>query len=569
MFKSTKPRSHTKALCLTAGSIGIVAGLLAACTTTATVLGEVGRDLKGNDAVQNQNPEYVPGEVIVKFASVPDAAMLDRVSAELGFVISWRPLIHTSHYKGQPNRANPLAFYRVANVDKNADIPAMTGQFEAVNGIVVAEPNGYTQIALVPNDPRYNEQYGPEIMNTEPAWDITLGDMSVIVAVADTGLNFTHEDLASAVWANDDPIGGGDDDGNGFIDDWRGWDFINNDNDPVDGNSHGTHVAGTIAARTDNNKGVAGMAQVTIMPLQVFSSGGGGTWEAIAEAIVYATDNDADLLNYSGGGGGGAAVLADACTYAWDNGLTVCAAAGNWGIETDFFPAAYPETIAVGATDDNDNIASFSNQGNWMDVCAPGVDIISSDISGNSGYSYKSGTSMATPHVAGAVALMYTLNSSLSTQDVRDLLRDNAVDLGSNGFDKFYGYGRVDVLTTLQAIGGSGDCLDMTVDALVAGNNATWAVSSATPNATIAVVYGFAGGSTNVNSVAGYCATFDIAGVNTSRVICQKAADGSGNANCSKSIPDFAFGKRILSQAAERDTCPDECVSNLDDQIVQ
>ncbi len=280
-----------------------------------------------------------------------------------------------------------------------------------------------------------------------------MGDASVIICVADTGINFDHEEFQDgAIWTNpgEIPDNGIDDDNNGFIDDVHGWDGYYHDNDPRDANGHGSHVAGTIGARLNNGVGIAGMANVTLVPFQVFSSSGGGTFQAIAQAIYYATDNGFGALNYSGGGGGDSQVLRDAVQYGWDNGMLVIAAAGNGNSGQPFYPAWYPGSIAVSGTDSNDNRYTSSNYGEHIDVAAPGVSVFSCWWNGTSAYNTITGTSMSAPHVTGLVALMLSLDDTLSTQDLRDLLQQGADDLGDPGFDIFFGHGRINAGNTLQ-----------------------------------------------------------------------------------------------------------------------
>ncbi len=429
-------------------TIGALACVLAGVSVAADTVRQTG-------AVLEPPLEWVPGELIIGFESAPSADELDAIDAVLGNVHAWRTLPHAPHAKGQPGVPHPLESVRIITVPDDQDIVALAARVELLAGVAFAEPNYVTHIALHPNDPFYDtQQYGPQKVNAEAAWDITLGDASVVLAVADTGYNYTHEDLGGAIWVNDDPINGVDDDGNGFIDDINGWDFYNNDNNMLDQNQHGSHVSGIAAARTNNGVGIAGMAQVSIMPLQVFSSGGSGTWDAIANAIFYATDNDAHVLNYSGGGSGGSALLQQAVDYAFANNFTVVAAAGNFNSSSPFYPAAYDTVIAVSGTDRFDNRYSSSNFGNWIDVAAPAVNVFSLSCCGTNAYTTLTGTSMASPHVAGLVALMMSLDPTLTPIQVRDLLRDNAVDLGTPGFDQYFGYGRIDALATLSAMGG-------------------------------------------------------------------------------------------------------------------
>lgn len=404
---------------------------------------------------QMRELEHVAGEVIVGFDAVPGDEDIARIEGVFGKVLGLRSLRHAPSPANNPGGVHPLAKIRVFQVPADADVAALSVLVRDMAGVAYAHPNYITRTAYDPNDPLYATQYGPQIVNAPLAWDTVQGEAAVILAVADTGLYFGHEEFpVDAIWVNAGEIPGNgiDDDNNGFIDDVNGWDFIGGDNRMDDLNGHGTHVAGIAAGRMDNSLGIAGMAQVQIMPLQVFNSGGGGTWEAIAEAIHYATDNGAQALNYSGGGGGGRGVLETACTYAWDNGMPVVAAAGNFGSSSPFYPAAYPEVLAISGTDRNDNRYGSSNFGDWIDVAAPGVNVLAPWVGAPNSYTELTGTSMSSPHAAGLVALMYSINPDLTPQQVRDLLRDNAHDLGDPGFDIFFGYGRIDAAATVAAV---------------------------------------------------------------------------------------------------------------------
>ncbi len=412
--------------------------------------------------------EVIPGEMLVGFDAPPTQELLDRIEATVPAVTGWYPPYPYAG-AGNPHQTlnrgphHPLAVRRKAHVSVDADPWAAAKAIEGIEGVDWAWPNGRTGTAFVPNDPHYGRrQYGPQIVGAEAAWDILPGGSNAIVlAVADSGLNFLHEDFQDgAVWTNRGEVPGNniDDDGNGFIDDTRGWDFMNFDNDPSANGSHGSHVAGIAAARTNNNTGIAGMAgNVKIMPLQVFN-GGGGTWEAIENAIIYASDNGAHLLNYSGGGGGGTPGLAAAVAYAVSRGMSVVCAAGNHNSNSPFYPAYYPGALAISGTDSDDRRYNSSAFGDWIDVAAPGVAVYSCLASGPASYGDLTGTSMASPHVAGLVALMYSINPGLTPDDVRQRLRQNAVDLGERGFDPQFGWGRIDAAATLDDVWQNGGC---------------------------------------------------------------------------------------------------------------
>jgi Subtilase family/Purple acid Phosphatase, N-terminal domain len=284
----------------------------------------------------------------------------------------------------------------------------------------------------IPNDPRFTDLYGMQKIQAPKAWDTSTGSSSVVVGVIDTGVDYNHEDLAGNMWVNTDeiPNNGIDDDGNGWRDDVHGADCINSDGNPMDDHGHGTHVSGTIGAVGNNLKGVAGVNwDVGIMALKFLGSDGkGSTFDAI-ECIDYAIANGAHLSNNSWGGGGSSNALRDAIQRAaLDNQLFV-AAAGNGGLDqvgdnndtTPHYPSSYSNDniIAVAATGSSDNLATFSNYGSTsVDLAAPGVSILSS-LPGNQ-YGFASGTSMATPHVAGAAALLLSTMPNALYPTVRD-----------------------------------------------------------------------------------------------------------------------------------------------------
>jgi hypothetical protein len=231
------------------------------------------------------------------------------------------------------------------------------------------------------------------------------------------------------------------------------------DPDPLDDFGHGTHCAGIIAAVSNNNLGIAGLAQVRVMAEKVLDSSGGGYWDWIANGIINATDCGADIISMSLGGYGESELLHEAVRYAYDAGVLVIAAAGNDNTNMKLYPAGYDEVIAVAATDQNDNKASFSNWGDWIELAAPGVQIYSTmptyhvtlnDWGYAMNYDYLNGTSMACPHVAGVAALVWSRYPSKTRDWVRQWLRYTADDLGDPGFDVYYGYGRINARNAVE-----------------------------------------------------------------------------------------------------------------------
>jgi thermitase len=292
-----------------------------------------------------------------------------------------------------------------------------------------------------PNDPDWTYQWGPKKIEADLAWDTTIGSSDILVAIVDTGVDYTHSDLA----ANYVPLG---------------YDWINNDTDPIDDFGHGTHCAGIVAATLNNSIGIAGVAQVRIMAEKVLGSSGWGTDFTVAEGIVHATDSGAKIISMSLGGGG-SDLMHDAVKYAHDHGVLLVASAGNKASSEKHYPAAYDEVIAVSATDSGDNLASFSSYGEWIDVAAPGVDIYSTmptyhvtmndiEYGLEMNYDYMSGTSMACPHVAGVAALAWSVYPNCTADQVMRVLEYTADDLGDSGFDEYYGQGRVNARKTVN-----------------------------------------------------------------------------------------------------------------------
>ena len=310
------------------------------------------------------------------------------------------------------------------------------------SGILYAHPNYQVQaLSTFPNDTRFSELWGmhntgqtggtPDAdIGAPEAWDIGTGSKDIIVAVIDTGVDYTHPDLAQNMWVNQPELSGitgVDDDGNGYIDDIYGYDFCNDDGDPMDDHYHGTHCAGTIGAVGNNNQGVAGVCwNVKIMALKFLNSGGSGTTADAIECVEYSVLMGANLSSNSWGGGGYDQGLEDAIDAAGAAGMLFVAAAGNYNENADIsplYPAAYdcPSIISVMATDHTDQKSSFSNYGPIsVDLGAPGSNILSCQPGG--GYQYLNGTSMATPHVSGACALLWSMSSALSGSEVKDIL---------------------------------------------------------------------------------------------------------------------------------------------------
>lgn len=297
-----------------------------------------------------------------------------------------------------------------------------------------------------------------------------------VVAVIDTGIDYTHPDFAAEqLWRNpNEKNNGRDDDGNGYVDDLIGWNFVDGNNNPWDQSGHGTHISGLIAACTDNGVGITAInADAVIMPLKVANFVGQARSSAVAAAIYYAVNHGARVINLSLGGEVVTELERDAAQYAADNNVLIVVSAGNRGLDAKQNGyTTLPGVLVVGASDQNDQRAGFSNFGANVDVLAPGVDILSlrahdtdfialtdprsysagAAIVGDDGNYYRaSGTSFATAHVSGLASRIFSLRPQLTAQDVHHMLVQSAIDIGAEGVDQQSGYGRVDLVRALAA----------------------------------------------------------------------------------------------------------------------
>lgn len=335
--------------------------------------------------------------------------------------------------------------------------------------------------AMTPNDPRYGQLWGLRNtgnnepagssgnsspsgvegadVNAEAAWAMNKGSNRIKIAVIDTGVDYNHEDLRNNMWTNIAEANGRpgvDDDGNGYIDDIHGYDFANNDGDPMDGNGHGTHCSGTIAAEHNNGIGVAGvMAQANIVAVKFLTDQGSGTTADAIKAVDYATKINVDIMSNSWGGGGASQALEDAIKAAKDAGIVFTAAAGNSATDNNsrpHYPSNYDveNIISVAAHNYNDRLASFSCYGSrTVHVAAPGRNILST-IPNNS-YAVFSGTSMATPHVTGVVGLYIAQNGRTDVTELRENLMNTSIYTRAYG-KKMISGGRVDAYNFLNGI---------------------------------------------------------------------------------------------------------------------
>ena len=317
--------------------------------------------------------------------------------------------------------------------DGPSTMDAVSSRIERQSGVRYVEQNTTHHAFAQPNDPKFAQQYAPQQVRAPSAWDTTFGSEGVTVAIVDTGVDYTHPDLQSRFGSN------------------KGSDFAGGDGDPIapSGENHGTHVAGIASATTDNGTGVAGMSDSTLLACRALGGGSGSTAD-IADAVEYATDQGADIINMSLGGGGYTNTMKNAVSYAVNNGTLPICAAGNDGSSSVSYPAAYDECVAVSAVDSNENLANFSQYGPNLDVAAPGVDVLSTW--NDSPYNKISGTSMACPAASGVAALGKAVEPGLNATQLRSKLKNTAVDIGLS--EQEQGAGRVDAL---NIVGGGGD----------------------------------------------------------------------------------------------------------------
>jgi len=397
----------------------------------ALMIGSIGYAAP-QDQVNNHRPDFVAGEILVKFK-------------------------------------DDSAPFQVVRVGKGQEIQAV-GRFQQRADVVYAEPN-YLVEALGSDDTDYGNQWalrnvGQHVFNAfgvdlgsgtadahvnwEEAWNTysssTIPFSDAIVAIVDSGVDETHPDL-----------------NNKLIACLSICDFVDDDTDPHDVYGHGTHVAGIAAAQTNNAEGIAGVAfpdNVKILPVRVLNDNGSGSTADVAAGIMYAADNGANAVNLSLGSKFKSSTMENAVNYAWNKGAVVVAAAGNDGAGSKLYPASYPIVMSVAATDFNDNTASFSNFNDEVDIAAPGVNVYSTFptyqftigiLHGRSqNYDMGSGTSMSTPHVAGLAALLFAQENARTNTEVRSIIEGSADDLGVAGWDKNYGWGRINVFRALN-----------------------------------------------------------------------------------------------------------------------
>ncbi|MBA4495065.1 S8 family peptidase [Paenactinomyces guangxiensis] len=347
-----------------------------------------------------QPSQYAPGELIVKFKPGASATSIQSIHNKTGVKVA---------------ETSKLGFQVIKF--KNASVEEMLEVYKENPNVEYAEPNYYFHAMWTPND-LSSQQWGPQKIQAPAAWDVTRSSSSVKIAIVDTGVEANHPDLSGKVI--------------------NGWDFVYDDSVPNDANGHGTHCAGIAAAVTNNGTGIAGVApNARILAVRVLDGNGSGTLSDVANGIRYAADQGAQVISLSLGGSSGTSTLSNAVNYAWNSGSVVVAAAGNSNTSAPSYPAYYSNAIAVASTTSSDQRSSFSNYGSWVDVAAPGSSIYSTYIGGT--YRTLSGTSMATPHVAGVAGLLAAQGRNNS--QIRSAIENTADRI--NGTGTYWTHGRV------------------------------------------------------------------------------------------------------------------------------
>lgn len=418
----------------------------------------------------NEKIDYAQGELIIKFRS--DVKITNSGSSD-EFVKTSFVSIDSLNQKYQMTSLKPVFESGKKNIEKSTkfsnifkakfssedDITRVIEEYSKLGEIEYIEPNYMMHICMYPNDPLLDQQWGLGDIDAFNAWDIETGNSEIVVCVIDTGVDYNHPDLAGNIWNNPNeiPDNGIDDDDNGYVDDYYGWDFINDDNDPIDDSGHGTHCAGVIGAVGNNNIGITGLCwNCKLMLVKFLSNYGGGTAPDAANSIIYAADNGADVISNSWGSAFDSQLIRDAVEYANSKGVIQIGATGNSNTDNRFYPAAYDQVISISAIDVNDHKADFSNYGSWVDIAAPGVSIFSTmptyqvhlnNLGYTQDYSNMSGTSMACPHVSGLAALILSKNPSFDEEDILTILHSTVEEVNS---DKYIGLGRINAYNSIQ-----------------------------------------------------------------------------------------------------------------------
>lgn len=413
---------------------------------------------------------FVPGDLLIQ-TSRPWQSQNNRLQNIASSPNTQLDIKHVETLVSRPGQPSRLAnkttlatateeavYIYTLKLDPTANIPdiatALQGQTLNGNDILMAQPNYIHQLSYTTKEaPGYDTyQVAPlSLIGMEAAWDFSVGSETIVIAVIDSGIDTDHSEFVGQLWQNPGEIAGNgiDDDVNGFIDDVMGYNFVSNTATPEDDESHGTHVSGTIGAKGSYITGVCPGCR--IMSLKAADANGDLFESQIIQGIDYATNNGANIVNMSFGGPSYAPITEGRIKAGHDKGIVFVAALGNDNTNVDttnFYPAKYPHVLGISSVGHDGSRSGFSNFGSYNFIAAPGGQIYSSGL--NNDYRFMNGTSMATPHVAGAIGLMKSVMPWLTPDDIRTALQLSAKDTGASGYDIYYGYGILDVPNAIR-----------------------------------------------------------------------------------------------------------------------
>ncbi|MFV9510865.1 S8 family peptidase [Tepidibacillus sp. LV47] len=376
------------------------------------------------------NPEmkgishYIQNEIVVKFKKLPNQKDLQLFLKQYDLQLKKKHDHTIVAYC--PKRSTKTL---ITSIEKDPRIEYVEPHFIYLTNEINQQPTNVIR-SLVPNDRLYLDyQWNLPIIDTELGWNLTKGKKDIVIAVIDTGVDLTHPEFQGKLV--------------------KGVNIIDPNRLPMDDDGHGTHVAGIIAANTNNGQGIAGITWYNkIMPIKVLDQSGAGTLFDVAQGIIWATDHGADVINLSLGNYAESKYLHDAILYAYSKNVVLVAATGNDNTNQLSYPAAYPEVIGVSAIAPDEQRAEFSNYGKYVDVVAPGVNIASTYP--NNRYAALSGTSMASPHVAALAALIKSSYPKLTNREIKKIITKTATDLGIRGRDPYFGYGEINIWKAVE-----------------------------------------------------------------------------------------------------------------------
>lgn len=415
-----------------------------------------------NRIIMKGSKAYLSNTIIIKLKTFPKPALSKSAEIERIF----KNIINTTVQSVQNTfHSNTSALNDIYTVrfSSEQDPLILAAKLSRSPEVLWAEPRYLHRVGIVPNDPNYGAQNYLQKIKAEQAWDITTGDSTIVIGIIDTGVDWDHPDLQKNMWLNTDeiPSNSVDDDNNGFIDDYRGWDFGGlvgvEDNDPrEDDPDHGTHVAGLASAVGNNGTGIASVGfSSKLMPVKVstdaYRDAFGNPYVVFGfEGIAYAVENGAHIINCSWGSNSYSRLGEDVINFAVSRGALIIGASGNESTDESHFPSDYPGVLSVSSVNQNDVRSGFSNFGEGVDVSAPGESIYSTWQ--DDSYTYLSGTSMAAPIVAGLAALVKSRFPSFTPVQIGEQIRINSdpIDDLNNTYKRKLGFGRINALNAVS-----------------------------------------------------------------------------------------------------------------------